>query len=254
MLWTTTRKVSCVLWCCVACGSVAAQTGQLPAREALDYTVEWRLVTAGKAQIRWQENPAGHTGWQANLHLESTGFVNKLFHVNDDYSSNLLPDLCTASTYMRSEEGRRKRETSVRFDRETRKAYYTEKDLVTNTSLPSHEVEIPACVHDVLGGLMFLRTVHLEPGRSTEVPASDGKKSVVARVEAQQREEVRTPAGNFKTIRHEIFLFNNVLYRRSGHLHVWYTDDARRLPVQIRVRLQFTIGTITLQLEKEHRP
>ena len=30
-------------------------------------------------------------------------------------------------------------------------------------------------------------------------------------------------------------------------------DDARKLPVQIRVRLQLAIGTITLQLEKEEK-
>jgi hypothetical protein len=72
----------------------------------------------------------------------------------------------------------------------------------------------------------------------------------MARVEAQQREEVKTPAGTFKTIRYELFLFNNVLYQRSAHLNVWVSDDARKLPVQIRVRLQFTIGTITLLLDK----
>ena len=72
----------------------------------------------------------------------------------------------------------------------------------------------------------------------------------MARVEAQQREDVRTPAGTFKTVRYEVFLFNNVLYRRAAHVYVWLTDDARRLPVQVRVRMQFTIGTITMQLEK----
>jgi hypothetical protein len=61
---------------------------------------------------------------------------------------------------------------------------------------------------------------------------------------------VRTPEGTFKTVRYEIFLFNNVLYRRNAHLNVWLTDDRRRLPVQIRVRMPITIGTITLSLEK----
>ena len=42
-----------------------------------------------------------------------------------------------------------------------------------------------------------------------------------------------------------------MLYRRSGRLFVWLTDDERRLPVQIRVQLRFYIGTVTLQLEKE---
>jgi hypothetical protein len=33
-------------------------------------------------------------------------------------------------------------------------------------------------------------------------------------------------------------------------MHVWISDDARRLPVQLRVRMSVLIGTITLQLEK----
>jgi hypothetical protein len=114
--------------------------------------------------------------------------------------------------------------------------------------LNSQEIDIPECVHDVVGGMYFLRTLNLEPGQSAEVPVSDGKKSVMAKVEAQQREDVKTPAGTFKTVRYEIYLFDNVLYRRSAHLNIWLTDDRRRLPVQIRVRMQFTIGTITLQL------
>jgi hypothetical protein len=69
-------------------------------------------------------------------------------------------------------------------------------------------------------------------------------------VEAQAREDVKTPAGTFKTIRYEVFLFNGVLYKRPAHLNLWVSDDRRRLPVQIRVRMTFTIGTILLQLEK----
>ncbi len=225
----------------------------LPGREALDYTIEWRLITAGKAQIRWQEAPGAATGWQANLHLESIGLVSKLFKVVDDYSTNLRGDLCTASTFMRAEEGKRHRETSVQNHETSRKASWQEKDLAKGGAPLKSEIDIPACTHDVLGGLFYLRTVPLEPGKWMQVPASDGKKSIMARVEAQQREDVKTPAGTFKTVRYEIFLFDNMLYRRSGHLYVWFTDDARRLPVQIRVRLQFTIGTITMQLAKESR-
>jgi ABC-type sulfate/molybdate transport systems ATPase subunit len=88
------------------------------------------------------------------------------------------------------------------------------------------------------------------PGRSVNVAVSDGKKSVVAKVEAQQREDIRTPEGVFHTIRYEAHLFDNVLYKRPAHLNFWLTDDRRRLPVEIRVRMQFAIGTITLLLDK----
>jgi hypothetical protein len=74
---------------------------------------------------------------------------------------------------------------------------------------------------------------------------------VMARVEAQEREVVKTDAGTFKTVRYEAFLFDNVLYRRQGRLFVWLTDDAQKLPVQVRIRLPFYIGTVTLLLQKQ---
>jgi hypothetical protein len=73
------------------------------------------------------------------------------------------------------------------------------------------------------------------------------------KVECQRREELRTPLGMRKAILYEIFAFNNVLYRRPGHLHIWMSDDARRVPLQIQIHLQFAIGTITLRLDKDEK-
>jgi hypothetical protein len=80
---------------------------------------------------------------------------------------------------------------------------------------------------------------------------SDGRRAAQVKVDAQEREEVTTPAGTFKTIRYEANLMNGVVYPRKGRAFVWVSDDARRIPVQIRLRLAFPIGTVTLQLDKE---
>ena len=227
-----------------------ASPQSLPARETLYYTVEWRLITAGKAKLEWTSEQRPRTGAQVNLRLESVGLVSKFFKVEDNYSSNLNSALCGQSLQMTTLEGSRQRETKVTFDSANRKASYLERDRVKNAVVNAHDIDIPPCVHDVIGGLYLLRTMNLEPGQSAEVPVSDGKKSAMAKVEAQQREDVKTPQGTFKTIRYEIYLFNDVLYRRSAHLNVWLTDDRRRLPVRVQVRMQFAIGTITFLLEK----
>jgi len=96
-----------------------------------------------------------------------------------------------------------------------------------------------------------VRTLKLEPGQSTQVQLSDGKKSVSVKLDAQQREQIKTPAGTFNTIRYEAYVFNGVLFTRKAELLVWITDDARRLPVQIRARMSFPIGSITFELQKE---
>jgi len=222
----------------------------LPPRETLYYTVEWRLITAGKAKLEWTSEPRPRAGPQVNLHLESVGLVSKFFKVEDDYSTNLNSALCGQSLQMTTLEGSRQRETKVAFDSAARKSSYVERDRAKNSVIATHETDIPPCVHDVIGGLYFLRTLNLEPGQSTQIAVSDGKKSAMAKVEAQQREDVKTPQGTFKTIRYEVYVFNDVLYRRAAHLYIWLTDDRRKLPVRVQVRLQFTIGTITLLLEK----
>jgi hypothetical protein len=233
-----------LLWVPIA----SSQTGNgLPTHETLYYNVEWRLISAGKVKLQWRPGPLG---WQSNVHVESVGLVSKLFKVVDDYSANLNESLCAESTQMSSEEGSRLRETKVTYDNAALKAIYVERDRAKNVVLDSKETPITPCVHDIAGGLYFLRTLNLEPGQTITEAVSDGKKTATAKVEAQQHEDVKTPAGVFKTIRYEVYLFNGVLYKRPAHLNVWITDDKRKLPVQIRVRMSITVGTINLVLEK----
>lgn len=235
----------------LVCAPLACpQINSLPPKETLYYTIDWRLFTAGKAKLEFTASAAPKPEAQISLHLESAGFVSKLFKVEDDYNSTLNAALCAQTSSMTAHEGNRQRETRITFDGESKKATYLERDRVRNSVLLQQETDIPPCVHDMAGGLFFIRTLNLEPGQTAQVPVSDGKKSVMAKVEAQQREDVKTPEGTFKTIRYEIYLFNGVLYKRPAHLNVWLTDDRRKLPVQIRVRMQFTIGTINLLLEK----
>lgn len=217
--------------------------------ESLEYEVEWRLVNAGHAKLTLSESK---TEREMKMHLESTGLVSRLFHVNDDYTSTATENYCSENTFMAAHEGSREKETKVNFDANAHKAFYHEHDLIKNSNI-AHEVAIPPCAHDIISGLYELRTMGLEPGKSIFLPVSDGKKSVNMKIECQRREEIKTLLGPKKTLLYEVFAFNDVLYRRPGHVHVWLTDDERRVPVQIEIRLQFTIGTVTLRLAKDEK-
>lgn len=214
----------------------------------LQYRAEWRLVDAGKVYLKWL--PGQAKAGQLNVHLETLGLVNKLVRVKDDYSANLDERGCTMSTLLRAEENARKKETLVTFDRNRKKAEYIEKDLIKNTTI-NKETEIPGCAFDVIGGLMELRRQKLEPGAVLSMPISDGKKFVNARIEVQGRELVKTPLGDFNAIKVEALLFDGVIYARKARLHLWFSDDAERLPLQIRIAMRFYIGNVILVLEKK---
>lgn len=235
-------------WLFAAVFPAVAQTPSAPpAHETFDYSIEWRLITAGKAHLEW--NGTAPDAGDVKLNIQSTGIVSRLYLVDDEYSAVLTPGFCAQSSFTSAREGNRHKETRVTYDAQAHKASFLEKDLTKNTT-QTQEVTIPSCVHDLIGGLIALRYMKVEPGKTAQIPVSDGKKFVMAKVEAQRREVLKSNFGPVNTILYEIYLFDNVLFRRSGHLHVWITDDDRRLPVQLQVRLQFTIGTITFKLEK----
>ncbi len=213
-------------------------------QEILQFHAEWRFIRAG--EIRFTLNHPT----SAEIHVRSVGLLNNLYKVNDVYKASFGPGYCAASTHLEAQEGRRRRDTRIVFDSQKKTASYLEKDLVKDSVVLSKEIDIPACVHDAAGGLQKLRLLSVEPGKSVEIPFSDGKKVVMAKVEALGRERVTTSAGQFECVKYEAFLFNGVVYSRKGRLFLWISDDDRRVPVQIKIQLPFYVGTITIQLEK----
>jgi hypothetical protein len=217
---------------------------QRPAAQRLTYRVEWRSIHAGQALV---EARPGSTQFK----LQSAGLVSKLYRIQHTYSVQYDDPYCATSSTLDAREGKRHRETRVIYDRAQNHAFFTERDLLKDTLVRTAGVDLPGCVHDTLGALAMLRRIVIEPGTTVELPVSDGRKFAAVKVHAQQREEIRLRSGRFQTIRFEAGLLNGVVYARKGRVFVWLTDDPRRLPVQVRLRLNFPIGTVTLELEKE---
>ncbi len=224
-------------------------TSGLPSSETLSYSIEWRLIYAGSARVSLAPQQAQQS--ESKLHLESGGLVSKLYKIDENYRVLMHDQFCASNSVFDAVEGKRHRETVVTFDRNAHKATYLERDLLKNSVIRRAETEIPPCVSDIVGGLYKLRTIHLEPGQTAQLAVSDGKKSISAKVEAQDREQIQTKAGTFKTVRYEVYVFNGILFKKSGRLQLWLTDDSRRMPVQFRARMAFPIGSITFQLDKE---
>jgi len=210
----------------------------------LSYEVEWRLIRAGNVVIEPSDS-------ESRIKIDSAGLVSTLFKINNIYTVHYAPSFCTTDSLLDSKEGKRHRQTSVTYDRSQNRAIFVERDLLKNEILRSTQTDIPNCVHDALGGMLVMRGLALEPGQYTQIPTSDGRRVAQVKIEAQEREEVTTPAGKFNTMRYEANLMNGVVYQRKGRVFVWLTDDANRTPVKIVLRLSFPVGTVTLQLQKE---
>lgn len=221
-----------------------------PDYETYHYEAEWRLWTAGFASLRLQPGPDGQQ--QVLGTADSTGFVSLLYTVRDRFESTFDPKtFCSASIAKQTQEGFRKRETRIRFDYGRGKAVLDEKNPKTNDS--KHvENDIPSCATDVLSGIYYVASLPLQPGATYTFPLNDGNKTQTVEAAAEAREQVKVPAGSFATVRVQLSSASAApSNKQQGKIWIWYSDDAARIPVQMRARMFW--GTLTLRLQRVER-
>ena len=85
----------------------------------------------------------------------------------------------------------------------------------------------------------------MEVGKSFVIPVVDALHTVPVTMKVEGKEEIKAPLGTFKTIRVQPTADAGVVKNR-GNIWIWYTDDDKHLPVQMRARLFW--GTITFRL------
>lgn len=210
--------------------------------QTLHYDAEWRLWKAGSATLRIE--PSGEME-HVIATAEASGTVAVLYRVEDRIESYFdRRSNCSDRILKHSEEGFHKRETTLRFDPAHGKSVLDERNLRSGET-KHQETDSPACVTDVLSGIYYLGSQRLEPGAVHVFPLNDGGKTVDVTAFVEGRENVKTDAGTFRTVRVTVYSGAGPLKGR-GKLWVWYTDDASHLPVQMRSRLFW--GTMTLRL------
>jgi hypothetical protein len=134
--------------------------------------------------------------------------------------------------------------STLQFQYGAHKQVLDEKNLVKGTSRHL-ESPIPACVSDLMSSIFIGGAQPLEVGQNFTLPIADAMRVVTVTFKPEAREEIKTPAGTFQTIRVEPTADAGVVKNR-GNIWIWYSDDNRHLPVQMRARLFW--GTITLRL------
>lgn len=214
----------------------------LAANRTLKYTVDWRVFPAGTASFHLQQQG---TREHVTAYANSIGTMNLLFPVADRYDSDF--DRATGCSYDYSkqiQEGPRRIQGNMRLDYAKHQQTVTERNMI-NGSTRHLTTAIPGCVTDVLSGIFYAATQPLVIGHDLLFPVADAGKVVTVTMKVEAKESIVTPAGTFATIRVQPTADAGVVKHR-GSILIWYTDDARHLPVQVRARLFW--GTITMRL------
>jgi hypothetical protein len=214
-----------------------------PARQTLTFTVDWRVFTGGIAVFHLEQQG---DQLKVTATADTVGAVNMLFPVVDRFQSSMNTKTgCSDEFSKQTQEGRRKISSDLTFDAATGKQTQVERNLVKGTQ-KTQTASIPACVTDSLSGIFYAASQRLTVGQDVGFPLADAMRTVTVTLKVEAHEEIKTPAGTFQTVRVQPTAEEGVVKNR-GNIWIWYTDDARHMPVQIRARLIW--GTITFHLQ-----
>jgi len=215
---------------------------QFPTGQTYVYGAEWRVFNAGIATLRMEK--AGQEN-RIVATANAAGTISLLYHVQDRLESFFDPsDFCSHNTSRHIEEGFRRVESNITFDYQRGKALLDHKNIRKKES-KHEEHDIPACVTDMLSSVYYVASLPLLPGKTYSFPINDGGATLTVLAHVEEREQVKTPAGTFKTIRVQPETASGAL-RDKGKIWIWYSDDAARIPVQMRARMTWGILTFSL--------
>lgn len=217
--------------------------------ERLTYSISWsKVLEAGVAVLEVKYEPAGSgrpryrvvsTAW-------SVGIVKTFYPVSDTVQSIMDAEgLYSLSYELNQKHGKRKKHRIMTFDHSSRTVQYT-SDGRTETHA------IPPRVQDPLSSLYYIRTLDdFKDGGTIVVDVFDKGKNWSVDVQILGREKVKTPVGEFDTVKLRTYPKFEGVFQHKGEIFIWLTDDSRRIPVLMKSTI--AIGSIVATLiEMKH--
>ena len=220
--------------------------------EKLSYTLSWGFITAGYATLEVKPRKDGKTEFLTFATANKT--VNKFYPVHDTVytlvrNKGLMTDVFRKSLH----EGTFHNKSLIRFDRDAKKAFLSDtvfKDAVNHYVKRSADtsVTINGLEHSIMSAFYLVRTLPLKEGATSRFSAVSGEKRYELKVIIHKREKIKTDLGEFNTVKVEPVLDGDGIFKSSGRIFIWFTDDEKRLPVLMQCEIK--LGSIKAELTK----
>jgi hypothetical protein len=186
--------------------------------------------------------------------VTSKGFFARLFNLKfkETVESIVEPLTFTVkNTTILDEQGKRVRETKTTFDKTKGQMTWTLRDPNNPQSEPRQAItEFSGQLQDVLSAIYFIRTQPLEVGKGFDIYIGDGGRVYTIPVKVLERKRMRTVLGRVDAFRVNAELFGpeRLIDDEKGEFSIWFTADARHIPVGGRVKTDY--GTFDIKLKR----
>ncbi|MFZ5624589.1 MAG: DUF3108 domain-containing protein, partial [Gemmatimonadota bacterium] len=208
--------------------------------ERIEYVAKFGILTVGSGSMSVAaiDTVRGVETFVLQFHIEGGALM---FSLNDTLRSWVGTRDFISRRY-RSDLREKNFQRSTVFEILPDSGYFRENDN------PDRKPTVPEPLDDA-AFFYFVRTTPLEVGKTYEYNRYFKKEKNPVRITVLKREDYEMPDGSkVRTLVLHPLVDDNGMFSRRAQARLWLTDDARRLPVQIRS--SFVFGTITLKVSQ----
>ena len=234
-------KKSILILLLLALPAGAQVTNIFSAGETLDFELTWVSISGGAMRM----TIGGIPNDPAHLRITSVAKTNPSFSlildVRDAVVSLVNRDDFSTLRYEKHLKEHGKSKDDVTTVDETRRTATRQRPNKT-----PQIVAVPKPVFDPLSLVYHLRALDLRAGTVQRFTVYADGKVYTLEANVSHTETIGTPAGTFHTVVVEPKMLAGSIFKDEGQMKIWFTDDARHIPVRIRSDLK--VGSITANL------
>ena len=207
--------------------------------ESLKYSADFNLIRVGHAElyVNGLEKINNLETYHVTFSANTTGLADQLFKIRDQIDIWMdKKDFFTHRLIKNINEGNYSNNVDVKFD-------YQKSIAKTNTK----EVSIDFKARDSFSMFYYLRTIPLKKNEVMSFSSYEGKRIVHYNLQMTGTEIIRTNLGTFNCKVIRPYREGKNLFKNQGDMQIWISDDSKKLPVKIQIKMKY--GSMTLLLK-----
>lgn len=187
----------------------------------------------------------GEKAYSFKVSARTNGIFSRFYSV-DDFATTYISyeNLIPLNFEISVKESKQVANIRSIFDWKKLKGYYWEKRVTQDKGEKSKNIEwdIKPFSQNVVSAVYYLRNFTLTPGKKLAFSVADEGKNIVFKGEVLRREEITTDIGKVKTVVVRPQFEVDGVFKQTGEILMWMTDDDRKFLVRIESKIK--IGTI----------
>ncbi|HQB98614.1 MAG TPA: DUF3108 domain-containing protein, partial [Candidatus Cloacimonadota bacterium] len=208
--------------------------------EKLTFNVKYGIVNAAEATLEARTSVyQGTPVWYLTTNARTHNFFDKFFKIRDRVESwwdkeSLLPYKFSKNL----QEGRYRQHRVHIYDHARRRTTYQRWSFRENR-FENSEMDMPIDAQDILSAFYYVRSQPLQVGKSVMVNITADGRNMPTEVLVHRKEKVKSIFGEVECLVIEPKLKGEALFKQTGNILIWVTNDAFKIPVKLESKISF---------------